>query len=96
MTVHKITLSVELGDGSRHTATADMHDLRMWEAYAVKNRLPHQADQAPQITYMTFLAYNALRRAGAVSGSFDQFEAVSIDAEGSESVDPTRPAASSD
>lgn len=88
----RIELVVELADGTRHTVSADMHDLRMWEQYAIKNRLPHDTDEAPRITYMTFLAYSALRRAGQVTGSFDQFTAVGIEAVGSESVDPTQPA----
>jgi len=91
--VNRIHLTVELDTGHTHKVVADMHDLRMWEAYAIKNRLPHDPDQAPKITYMTFLAYNALRRQGVVTGAFDQFTAVGIDADGAESVDPTLPAA---
>ena len=69
----------------------DNRDRVAWDLYRSRTKLPTATD-APSL-WATFIAWNALKRSGQISATFDEFTAATsaVEAE-ARPVDPTSPA----
>lgn len=97
MAVARIVLNVEMLDGTEHL---DVHTTVADQMAYARTRRTHKWD-APQddpLTFVTFLAFAALRRTGAFTGGWDDFvaQAAAVAETERDEVVPTNPVPSND
>ncbi|MBF6483842.1 hypothetical protein IU431_06680 [Nocardia otitidiscaviarum] len=97
MAIQRNYVSVAMLDGTEHQNIPTIVADEMLYA-STRRRLKWDPPQDDPITFNNFMGYAALRRSGAFSGSFDDFEraAAKVVLEEGEPVDPTNPAPSND
>ena len=87
----EVVTSAVTGALAAVTVRTDNRDRIAWDLARGRNKWP-QAQEAPSL-WATHIAYTALRRAGEVSCSFEEFSEATVSAEPEViDVDPTRTA----